>query len=87
MSLLVTTRGLGKRGGFLATIGLGVRQPDVVPPRGGGGTSIGLPGRSHFNQAPSTKDKIDPLMMQQILQEDEELLIMIKAFAETIRWH
>ena len=86
MALLVATRGLGKRGGFLATTGLGVGEA-IVPPVVGGGATVGLPGRDYFNQAPDTRDKIDPLMMQQILQEDEELLIMIKAFAETIRWH
>lgn len=59
--------------------------PDV-PPVGGGrssGPSVG-PG-DFFNQAPSIKKK-EPLYLQQAIQEDEELMIIIKAFVETIRW-
>ena len=55
----------------------------IAPPGGGGGVSA--PG-THFNQAPSVK-KNEPLMLAQALQEDEELIIILKAFVETIRWH
>lgn len=37
MSLLVTTRGLGKRGGFLATRGLGRGIFEVLSPAGDSG--------------------------------------------------
>lgn len=61
---------------------------DVIiptPPRGGGG-SVGAPG-TRFNQAPDTRRNKEPLHLQQALQEDEELIILIKAFAEVIQWH
>ncbi len=87
MPAFITSRGLGRgnTAGYLASRGLGQSFIEVIipPPTGGGGS---LPGQS-FNQAPDTRNKVDPLMAAQILQEDEELLIMIKAFAETIRWH
>lgn len=59
-----------------------------IPPTGGGGSGpgIGLPGENYYNQAPAIK-RDEPLELQQALQEDEELIIMLKAFVETIRWH
>jgi hypothetical protein len=58
---------------------------DIILPPGGGGGSVSAPG-TRFNQAPSV-DKNEPLYLTQALQEDEELLIIIKSFVETIRWH
>ncbi len=62
---------------------------DVIiptPPRGGGGTGAG-PG-DYYNQAPDTRRKTDePLLLAQARQEDEELIILLKAFAEVIQWH
>jgi hypothetical protein len=44
-----------------------------------------MPG-SHFNQAPPKyRDPRDLLNLEQALQEDEEMLLMIKAFVETIQ--
>ena len=67
-------------------------QPEVlivIPPVGGGGSgggpSVGLPGENYYNQAPPQYK--DPLLLEQALQEDEEMLLMIKAFVETIQWH
>ncbi len=61
----------------------------VIPPVGGGGSgggpSVGLPGENYYNQAPPQYK--DPLLLEQALQEDEEMLLMIKAFVETIQWH
>lgn len=59
----------------------------VIPPPTGGGGSGPATGHSHFNQAPDTRKNKEPLLLAQALQEDEELIIMIKAFAETITWH
>lgn len=59
---------------------------DVViptPPRGGGGTG---PSGPSYNQSPSViGDK--RLYIDQALNEDEELIILLKAFAEVIQWH
>ena len=59
----------------------------IEPPSGGGGSSgVGMPGQDYFNQSPSVK-KNKRSYLAQALQEDEELLIIIKSFVETIRWH
>jgi len=55
----------------------------VLPPSGGGGSGAG-PG-SVPSPRPSV-DKNEPLYLIQALQEDEELLLIIKSFVETIRW-
>lgn len=55
-----------------------------LPSDGGGGSAPVIGTR--FNQAPSVKNN-EPLLLAQALQEDEELLIILKAFVETIRWH
>jgi hypothetical protein len=57
----------------------------IQPPIGGGGSGpgVGLPGENYFNQAPPIYR--DPLLLEQALQEDEEMLLMIKAFVETIQ--
>lgn len=64
-------------------------QPEVIvviPPVGGGGSGpgVGLPGENYFNQAPP-RQRDNDLFLQQALQEDEEMLLMIKAFVETIQ--
>lgn len=59
----------------------------VIPPTGGGGgsgPSVGLPGENYYNQSPPRERKND-LFLQQAMQEDEEMLLMIKAFVETIQ--
>lgn len=58
----------------------------VIPPVGGGGSGpgVGLPGENYFNQAPP-RQRDNDLFLQQALQEDEEMLLMIKAFVETIQ--
>lgn len=60
----------------------------IIPPVGGGGSgggpSVGLPGESYFNQAPP-RQRDNDLFLQQAIQEDEEMLLMIKAFVETIQ--
>jgi hypothetical protein len=83
----LATRGLGKgqSAGFMSTFGLGRGQEEIIIPPGGGG-SVGS-GVSHFNQAPNTKVKKRPIMLAQAKQEDEELIMIIKAFVETVRWH
>jgi hypothetical protein len=67
----------------------GVVLPPVAP-GGGGGHSAG-PGHGHGPGAlPSPRPSIDknqPLYLQQALQEDEELILILKAFTEVIRWH
>jgi hypothetical protein len=57
----------------------------VEPPVTGGGGTTSAPG-THFNQAPPKyRDPRDLLNLEQALQEDEEMLLMIKAFVETIQ--
>jgi hypothetical protein len=60
---------------------------DQIPPTpgGGGGGSSGVVG-TKFNQAPPVAKK-EPLYLAQALQEDEELLLILKAFTEVITWH
>lgn len=55
----------------------------IPPPSGGGGGGVSAPG---FNQAPSVK-KDRELYIDQAHNEDEELIILLKAFAEVIQWH
>lgn len=58
---------------------------DIPPPvAGGGGSSAGV-GYSHYNQAPDTREYKPKLLLKQAMQEDEEMLLMIKAFVETIQ--
>ena len=64
-----------------------LRGAVVIPPvtGGGGGTGVSAPG-SHFNQAPPKyRDPRDLLNLEQALQEDAEMLLIIKAFVETIQ--
>lgn len=57
----------------------------ILPPvAGGGGSSAGI-GHSHYNQAPDTREYKPKLLLKQAMQEDEEMLLMIKAFVETIQ--
>jgi len=58
----------------------------IEPPSGGGGTVGGRGPGAEPSPRPSI-DKNEPLYLAQALQEDEELLIIIKSFVETIRWH
>lgn len=53
-------------------------------PRGGGGSGPSVGRDSHFNQAPP---KYRDPFIDQALMEDEELIILLKAFAEVIQWH
>lgn len=53
-------------------------------PSGGGGT-VSAPG-NYYNQTPPVIKDAE-LYLDQALVEDEELIIMLKAFAEVIRWH
>lgn len=64
---------------------------DVIiptPPRGGGGSGPGGPGvrGPSPNQAPP---KIDDrlLYIDQAHHEDEELILLLRAFAEVVQWH
>jgi len=73
--------------GFHAT-GYHLRGAVIIEPPvvGGGGGTRGGPVGTRFNQAPPQR-KGEPLLLAQALQEDEELLIILRAFVETIRWH
>lgn len=71
--------------GYYAT---GYYVPDAViietPTGGGGGTSF--PGYNVPSPRPSI-DKHEPLYLAQALQEDEEMIILLKALAEVVTWH
>lgn len=56
-----------------------------IPRPGGGGTGPGVGPGAQRSPRPSVRD--EPLFLQQALQEDEDLIILIKAFAEVIQWH
>jgi hypothetical protein len=52
---------------------------------GGGGTQGSGPG---FAPSPRPSiDKIQPLLLAQARQEDEDLIYILKAFTEVTRWH
>lgn len=56
-----------------------------LPPRGGGGTTGAGPG-DHFNQAPDTRERKRDFLAQ-ARQEDKDMIVLLKAFAEVISWH
>ena len=57
----------------------------VVPRPGGGGTQGSGPG---FGPSPRPSvDKIEPLLLAQAMQEDEELIYILKEFIEVTQWH
>ena len=71
----------------MATDGLFCLDGSVeITPPGGGGTGPGIGPGALPSPRPSV-NKDEPLYLAQALQEDEELIIILKAFVETIRWH
>lgn len=64
--------------------GPGVDVVIPTPPRGGGGTSS-APG-TKYNQAPDTRETRRSYLAQ-ARQEDEDLIYLLQAFAEVIKWH
>ena len=63
----------------------GVIGDQIPPPTGGGGGTGAGPGA--FRSPRPTVDKNEPLYLTQALQEDEELILILKAFTEVIQWH
>jgi len=59
---------------------------EIPPSGGGGGSGPGVGPGDYYNQAPSVR-KNEPLYLAQALQEDEELIMIMKAFVETVTWH
>jgi hypothetical protein len=58
---------------------------EIPLPRGGGG-SVGH--GPEFRPSPRPPvDKNEPIFLAQALQEDEELVLMLKAFVEVTQWH
>lgn len=57
----------------------------IIQQPGGGGTGIGHGPGALPSPKPSIGD--EPLYLAQALQEDEELILILKTFVETIKWH
>ena len=58
----------------------------VEVPASGGGGGYSFPGVNLPSPKPSI-DKDEPLFLAQALQEDEEMIILLKALAEVVTWH